>query len=92
MLSQQKSSGSETSSSSSTETENLEEEFPAEMLQAFMKIAPLLSSIKKENKYTKFISSLRPLLSEPRKKKLDNSSKILQLMQLLPILKSQELF
>ena len=91
MLGQQKNSDQEHFSSDDSEKESTEE-FPDEMLQVFMKIAPLLSSMKKENKYTKFIGSLRPLLSEPRQKKLDDSSKILQLVHLLPILKKQELF
>ncbi len=50
-------------------------------------LAPILSSMKDENKYTKFLCSLRPLLSEPRQKKLDESSKIVKLIQIFPVLK-----
>lgn len=67
-------------------------EFPAEMMQAVLKLAPLLSSMKKEDKYTNFLKALRPMLSEPRQKKLDSSSQILQIIKILPLLKNQGLF
>lgn len=62
---------------------------PPDTLKTLMKLAPLLSSFNKEDKYTCFLSSLRPLLSEPRKKKLDDASKLLQLIRILPLLKNQ---
>ncbi len=67
-------------------------EFPFEMMQTILKFAPLLSSLKKDDKYSRFLCALRPLLSEPRQKKLDNSSQILKIIQILPILKDQGLF
>lgn len=63
--------------------------FSPEMMQMILKLMPVLSSIKKEDKYTRFLAALRPLLSESKRKKLDSSSQILQLMRILPILKSQ---
>lgn len=87
------SSGSEENPFSNSE-ENTEEgfEFPAEMMQTVLKLMPLLSSVKKEDKYTNFLKALRPLLSEPRRKKLDSSSSILQIIKILPLLKNQGLF
>ena len=62
------------------------------IMNAMIKIAPLLSNINKEDKYTKFLNSLRPLLHEPRQKKLDEVSKILQLIKIIPILKNEGIF
>ncbi len=72
------------------ENENAGENFelPLDVIDTVMKIAPLLSSIKKEDKYTRFLKALRPLLSEQRRKKLDSSSQILQLVRLIPFLKN----
>ena len=63
--------------------------FSPEMMQMILKLMPILSSIKKEDKYTRFLAALRPLLSESKQKKLDGSTKILQIIRILPILKSQ---
>lgn len=67
-------------------------EFPAEALQMFLKIGPLLSSINKEDKYTRFLKALKPLLSKEKQKKIDSSSQILRIIQLLPLLKSTDFF
>ena len=86
---------SETKSSEEKYSENNEaesnQEFPDEVLQVFMKIAPFLSSMKKDDKNTRFLYALKPLLSEPRQQRLDEASKIMQIMQILPLLKSQEI-
>ncbi|WP_050699378.1 hypothetical protein [Anaeromassilibacillus senegalensis] len=58
-------------------------------IQTVMKIAPLLSNMNQEDDNTRFLHALRPLLSDERQKKLDEAAKILQLMRMLPILKSQ---
>lgn len=75
----------------STEDQPIKEEspFPFEIMQMMLKVMPILSSMKKEDKYTNFLSALRPLLSESKRKKLDNSSQILQLIKILPLLKNQ---
>ncbi len=62
------------------------------IMNAMLKIAPLLSNINREDKYTKFLNSLRPLLHEPRQKKLDEVSKILKLIRIIPILKNEGIF
>lgn len=67
-------------------------EFPAEMMQIVLKLMPMLSSIKKEDKYTRFLQALKPMLSEERRKKLDSSAQILQIIRILPLLKDQGLF
>lgn len=63
--------------------------FSPEMMQMVLKLMPVLSSVKKEDKYTRFLKALRPLLSEQKRKRLDNSSQLLQIMRILPILRNQ---
>lgn len=58
-----------------------------DMISIVTKLAPLLSSIKKEDKNTYLLNSLRPFLGKPRQKKLDESIKMMQLMKILPLLK-----
>lgn len=59
-----------------------------DMLSTIMKLAPLISSINSDDKYSSFLRSLRPLLSETRQKKLDESAKIIKLIKIFPILKN----
>lgn len=66
--------------------------FSPDMIGTLFKIMPLISSLGKDDKYTKFLKSLKPLLSEERQKKLGNSAKILKLMQIIPLIKDQGLF
>ncbi len=63
-----------------------------EMLQTIMKLMPLLSTASREDDNTRLLQALRPHLSEHRKAKLDKSVKMLQMIKLLPVLKSQGLF
>ncbi len=58
-----------------------------EAIQMVVKLMPLLSSMKQETNSTRFLHSLRPLLSEKRQKKLDDAAHMMQLMQMLPLLK-----
>lgn len=59
-----------------------------DMMDTVMKLAPILSSMNNDDKYTGFLRSLRPLLSESRQKKLDESSKLIKLIQVFPALKN----
>jgi hypothetical protein len=59
-----------------------------DMMQMIMKFAPLLSSFRQEDDYTRLLHALRPLLGEARRKKLDEAIRLLQLIRLLPLLKS----
>lgn len=59
-----------------------------EMIKTITKLMPILSSMNSnDDKYTSFLNSLRPLLSEPRQKKLDESAKFIKLIHILPLLK-----
>ena len=56
------------------------------------KLAPLLSSFRREDDNTRFLHALRPMLCPERQKKLDEAIKLLQLMRVLPLLKDSGLF
>lgn len=74
------------------EKESSKSSFPSgDTTQMLLKLAPIISSINTDDKYTRFLQALRPLLHEPRQKKLDEAYKILQLIKILPILKNQGL-
>ena len=91
----QKSENKQESDSAGDNTENKTEdnfEFPTEMFQMLLKIGPILSSLNQEDKYTRFLKALKPLLSKERQKKIDSSSQILQIIKILPLLKNQDLF
>ena len=55
------------------------------------KVAPLLSDIGKEDDTSRLLSSLRPFLSDQRKEKLDEASKLLKIMKMLSLLKDTNL-
>ena len=63
-----------------------------ELLQTGTRLAPLLSQVNREDDSTRLLHALRPLLSEKRRKKLDEAIKILQMMRLMPLLKDSGLF
>lgn len=85
----QKESDNPEKSTANTLTKN---SISPEMLTQIMKFAPLLSNFNKDDKYTRFLQSLRPLLSNPRKEKLDNAIKFFKIIRLVPLLKAQGIF
>lgn len=60
-------------------------------LAGITKLMPILQSIKQEDETTHLLLALRPFLSEPKKKKLDEAKKMLQMLKLLPLLKNNNL-
>lgn len=60
----------------------------AQMMSAVSKMAPLMGKMKEEDDSTRLLRSLRPLLSNERQQKLDESLKIMQLMRLMPMMKN----
>lgn len=68
-------------------TKDLFDGVSPEMLGTMMKLVPLISSVNSDDKYDDFLRSLRPLLSGARQKKLDESSKFIKLIKILPMLK-----
>lgn len=56
------------------------------------RLLPFLSSMGKDNEHTALLKALRPYLHGEREKRLDDSVKLLQLLQLLPLLQQGGLF
>lgn len=56
-------------------------------LSALLKLAPLLSSLSAENEHTALLKALRPFLHGERERRLDESMKLLRMLELLPLLK-----
>lgn len=56
-----------------------------------MRILPMLSEVNKEDDTTRLLNALRPFLGSDRRKKLDESAKMLHMMKLLPLLKGLQL-
>ena len=75
--------------SSNTEQEPENFGFPAETMKIITKLLPLMTSFNKEDDTTRFLVALRPLLGEVRQKKLDEATKIMQIVKVLPLLKGQ---
>ncbi|MCH3973103.1 MAG: hypothetical protein LKE53_10155 [Oscillospiraceae bacterium] len=59
----------------------------AETIGLVTKLAPMLSAMQQEDNSTRLLRALRPMLGEPRQKKLDEAMRLLQLMRALPLLK-----
>ncbi len=57
------------------------------MLSMMTKLAPLMSDLNKEDDTTRLLFALRPFLSDERKRKLDEASKFIKIMKLLPLIK-----
>ncbi len=60
-----------------------------DMMQAVMQMMPLLNSFQQEDAGTRLLQSLRPLLSPPRQKKLDEAARMMKMFRLLPLLKTK---
>lgn len=56
-------------------------------LSMITKLAPLLGQIKQDDNSTRLLTALKPMLSQERQSKIDQSMRILQLMKLFPLLK-----
>ena len=63
-----------------------------EMMGMMVKLMPLMANMNKETQSKQLLRALRPMLSERRKKKLDEAARIMQLIQILPELKKSGIF
>lgn len=63
-----------------------------ELMRSVMKLAPALSGMKQDDDSTRLLRALRPLLGEKRRKKLDEAIRLMQLIRMMPYLKSTGLF
>ena len=63
-----------------------------EILSIGTRLMPLLSSFNREDESTALLNALRPFLSEQKCRRLDEASKILRIMRLLPAIKDMGIF
>ena len=68
------------------------EQSPPEPSMDLSGLLPLLSSVGQEDSHTALLKALRPYLHGEREKKLDESVKLMKLLQLLPLLGKGGLF
>lgn len=61
--------------------------FSDDTAKTIMKLVPVLSNIKQDDDTTRLLHALRPFLSEERQQKLDEATKMLQLVKILPVIK-----
>lgn len=54
-------------------------------------IAPVLSAFSAKDERVEFINALKPLLSEGRRQKADEASRLIRLLSVLPLLKERGL-
>ena len=62
-----------------------------EFTSTLMRLAPMLSSMGRDDDVSCLLNSLRPFLSEPRRARLDQAGKMLRVMKMLPIIKESGL-
>lgn len=67
-----------------------QQNIPADMLSAVSRLAPLLSA-PKEDETTRLLAALRPFLSQPKAKRLDEAERLLSVTRALSILKESKL-
>ena len=56
------------------------------------KMAPLLSSMRRDDENTVLLKALRPYLHGDREKRLDDAIKIMQFIRVMPLLRDRGLF
>ena len=80
------------STSSSALPMDTKDSMSGDMLSLIGRLAPLMKDINKEDDTTRLLLALRPFLSDERKKKLDQTGKIMKMLKLLPLLKDLSVF
>ncbi|MEE1055708.1 MAG: hypothetical protein UH239_00475 [Acutalibacteraceae bacterium] len=73
--------------SSSPPAKSVLPSFSDDAMRTIMKIMPLLSNIKQDDDTTRLLQALRPFLGPEKQTKLDEATKILQLIKILPVIK-----
>ncbi len=64
----------------------------ADMLGTMMRLAPLLGAMNEENDSTRLLYALKPFLSEKRRRRIDQSVRLLGIMRILPLIKESGIF
>lgn len=61
-------------------------------LSSLTKFLPLIKGFNQEDESTALLNALRPFLSNDKRRRLDDAAKMLRIMRMLPLLKTQGLF
>lgn len=77
-----------TSLLSGTSKPQTENSVNPDILGAVMKFMPMINSLRTEDESTALLNALRPFLSQQKRQRLDEASKMLRIMRLLPMIKS----
>lgn len=64
------------------------DKFTGDVMSSFMRLAPLLSDMNKEDDVSRLLCALRPFLSSERCRRVDNAEKMLKVLRLLPIIRN----
>jgi hypothetical protein len=56
-------------------------------MRMMMKLAPMISKFRQEDDSTRLLRSLRPFLSEEKKKKLDEAIRLMQIVRMIPLIR-----
>ena len=59
----------------------------SDTVSQLMKFLPVISDMNKDDDTTRLLKALKPFLSEERRSKLDEVTRILRLMKLLPVIR-----
>ena len=66
--------------------------FDINTISSISKFMPLMKGFNQEDENTALLNALKPFLSEDKRRRLDDANKMLRIMRLLPILRTQGLF
>lgn len=61
-------------------------------ISSFSKLVPLMKGFSQDDESTALLNALKPFLSADKRKRLDDANKMLKIMRLLPMLRTQGLF
>ena len=62
-----------------------------EAMRLVMKLAPMISRFHQEDDSTRLLRALRPFLNDEKKKKLDEAIRLMQLVRMIPFIRSSGL-
>lgn len=74
-----------------SEPDNRPAGLDTDSMQLVMKLAPMLSRFRQEDDSTRLLRALRPFLNEEKRKKLDEAIRLMQLVRMIPFIRSSGL-
>ena len=63
-----------------------------DMMSAFAKFAPMMSSFAEDDDVSRLLNALRPFLSEEKQQKLDPAQRLMKLVRIIPLIKDSGVF